>query len=827
MRAVLLFLIFSLLLQQAQAQTQPRSLPAKRTTASFRIDGELNEAAWKEAVPATNFIEWRPNAGKPERPETGTTVYLLYDNTAIYVGGYCREKSRDSVSRELVGRDVVGINDFVGVTFDTYNDKINAFGFYITPYGEQFDARYSNTNGEDGSWNGVWNSAARVRSDGWSFEMRIPFSMVRFVSKENQTWGLNITRRRNKTGQQFMWNPVDPQVNGFINQEGLWTGIEKIQAPLRLSFSPYLSAYANHFPTQNPYQKDLTSSINGGMDVKWGVNESFTLDMTLVPDFGQVQSDNRVLNLSPFEVQFQENRPFFTEGTELFNKGNLFYSRRVGDVPLHAFNFHVKKPRRDPSDPFGMDSTERMVENPLQSKLLNATKFSGRTRKGLGIGVFNAVTRAMFATIEDLNSKDRRRVETAPLTNYSIVVVDQTLKNNSSVSLINTNVLREGMDYDANVSSFLFDLNNKGNSWNLNGNVSVSQLYFPGKVSRGMAHSLGFGKTGGRFNFNIGQERYDDTYDKTDLGFMWNNNYLDHSLWMGYKWVKPGKWFNQLRLNYNSTLSLRDNPRDYQFFRTNFNWNAQLKNLWWVGSFVGYNARGNDFYEARDGRMFRTASRFNLYNWVETNGAKKYQANVEIGINRTPEFDGWSVDYRIGNRYRFSDKFSIAHNVFFNPEKNNVGYYFGQRGPDRYFSRRNRNTLENVLNLKYNFNNVSGITVRARHYWSDVEVQELMELQHDGSVKPVANPHPYFLHQNLNLFNVDAVYTLQFAPGSFLNIVWKQQVADEQQRTFIRPYTKNLDATFRAPQNNNLSVKVVWFIDYLDVKGWRKKKQAS
>jgi hypothetical protein len=218
--------------------------------------------------------------------------------------------------------------------FDTYNDKINGVGFYVTPYGEQYDARYSGDGNEDDTWNAVWDSESKVHENGWSFEMRIPYSALRFVSRDVQTWGLNITRRRNKTGQQYMWNPIDPQKNGLINQEGEWTGIGKIEAPLRLSFSPYFSTYVNHYPAQkvtgNKNIKDFNASVNGGMDVKYGLSESFTLDVTLIPDFGQVPSDPQVLNLTPFEVQYQENRPFFIEGTELFNKGNLFWSRRIG-----------------------------------------------------------------------------------------------------------------------------------------------------------------------------------------------------------------------------------------------------------------------------------------------------------------------------------------------------------------------------------------------------------------------------------------------------------------------------------------------------------------
>ena len=194
-------LFFSLLLSicagllNAQ-QPPPRQLPAKRTVASIKIDGILEEPTWKEAAPATRFVEWRPTYGTIEDTNTRTEIYLLYDNTSIYVGGYCHERTKDSVSKELVGRDRIGVNDYVGVIFDTYHDKINGFGFYVTPLGEQFDAKYSTTNGEDDSWSAVWDSESKIVHDGWTFEMRIPYSAVRFVSKENQPWGLNITRNR-------------------------------------------------------------------------------------------------------------------------------------------------------------------------------------------------------------------------------------------------------------------------------------------------------------------------------------------------------------------------------------------------------------------------------------------------------------------------------------------------------------------------------------------------------------------------------------------------------------------------------------------------------
>lgn len=806
MRSLVLSLIMALCFSTLSAQTEPKELPAKKTTAHFKIDGNLDETAWKDATAATSFVEWRPTFGVVQDSSTRTEVYLLYDNTSIYIGGYCHERSKDSVSKELVGRDVIGVNDYVGVILDTYNDKINAFGFYVTPLGEQFDAKYSTTAGEDGSWNAVWRSEAKVVEDGWTFEMQIPYSAIRFVSKENQTWGLNITRNRKKAGRQFMWNPVDPKINGFVNQGGLWTGIEKIEAPVRLSFSPYLSAYVNN---NSANEKDWTTSVNGGMDVKYGISDAFTLDMTLIPDFGQVRSDNQVLNLTPFEVKFNENRQFFTEGTELFSKGNLFYSRRIGGTPIHAGDVENK-----------INTNEHIVKNPREAKLINATKISGRTKKGLGIGFFNAVTNAMYAQVED-DSKNRRKVQTDPLTNYNILVFDQTLKNNSSVSFINTNVLRSGNDRDANVSAALFDFNNKKNTYNWNGKFAVSQLtQQTGNNLNGYSHFLAFNKSGGNLLFSLTQELVDDQYDINDMGILFNNNYLDHYLWMGYRWLKPKNWYNRIQVNYNGTYSRRFKESAFQFFNTNVNANVQFKSLWWAGIFIGYNSKGNDFYESRIGKVFKSPSSISYNVWFESNFTKKYYTNANLVLNRKSLFEGRSTEYSMYHRYRFNDKISLSQSLYYRPYKNDVGFYETD-GDNATFSLRDRNVVENSLEAKYSFNNKSGISLIARHYWSEVKNKTLFGLQDDGSLKEKTVAAADIAHQNYNNFYINMVYTWQFAPGSFLNIVWKDE-AELFDRDIQFRYLKNFDRTLTSPQNNNLSFKLIYFLDYLD---FRKKKK--
>jgi Domain of unknown function (DUF5916) len=793
----------------------PKQLPAKRTTNTVVIDGLLNDSAWKDAAIATDFIEFRPKVGAAEDASSKTVTYLMYTDEGIYFGGYVHERSKDSIATELKGRDGFGTNDFVGLILDTYKDNLNGFEYFITPLNEQWDAKVApvtNGNNEDFSWNAVWQSGAKIHEDGWSFEMFIPYGAIRFGKKEVQDWGVNITRRRQKTGQQFMWNPIDPNVNGFLTQEGYWMGLTNIKPPVRLQFSPYFSTYVNHFPANQSGIKNTTTQVNGGMDVKYGINQAFTLDATLIPDFGQVQSDNQVLNLTPFEVQFNENRTFFTEGTELFSKGNLFYSRRIGGSPLHLYDIQN-----------GLSSNEKIIRNPTESKLINASKISGRTQKGLGIGLLNAITKAQHATIENINSKEQRQVETDPLTNYNILVLDQTLKYNSSISLINTNVLRSGNDYDANVTAGLFNLNDKKNTWNVSGKLAYSQLlgYLPGGNNKNGYH-LSFGKTSGRLNFNMWQELSDTKYTHRDLGFFMNNNFLDHGFRVSYRWIEPKDWYNRIFLNVNGRVSKLFTPFDgiketYQSGQLNFNVEVQNKKLWWIGTFIGFNTKQNDFYEPRkSGYYFTRKPSLAIGGWLVSNEAKKYSFFVEAFTRRIFEFYGsQGVDIMTGQTYRFNNKFSISNRLNLMPRFNNVGYTTIDNG-NVIFARRKVNTIENILNVKYSFTNMMWLTFRMRHYLSSVDNKEFFTLEKNGLL--TANPSfTENMNRNVNIFNIDMVYTWQFAPGSFLNIVWKNSIFTQQQ-LIEHSYFKNFGNTVEADQNNNLSLKVIYFLDYLQLK---------
>jgi hypothetical protein len=791
----------------AQNTTPKKKIDAQRTTITPKIDGILDDAAWNSAPIATDFIELRPVPGRVEPKEGRTEVKFLYDDYAIYVSARMYDKP-DSVVHELVSRDQIGNADFIGVIFDTFLDGVNGNGFFVTAAGVQFDAKYSKIGGEDDTWNAVWESAVTLDDKGWTAEMRIPYSALRFSSKDIQNWGMNITRKRTGTNRQTFWNFVDPKIDGFVNQSGVIEGFKNIKAPLRLSFSPYVSTLISHYPYNTPSVKNTQATINGGMDVKYGINQSFTLDMTLIPDFGQVQSDYRVLNLTPFEVKFNENRQFFTEGTELFNKGDLFYSKRIGSIPSYF-------------DKSGLKANDKIIKDPQEGKVLNATKISGRTSNGLGIGIFNAITNRMYTEVEDA-AGNRSTFESQPLTNYNIFVLDQTLKNNSSISVINTNVLRQGSAYDANVSAALFNFNDKKNEYFIDGAGKMSYITSePIKEDRnGYSYDLQVGKKSGSFTFNYAQEFSDTKFDPSDMGFYTNNNFFDQSVNFAYNIYKPSKWYNSLQAWTEVEYSRRFKPADYQSFGIFPGMYVQFKNQWSAELNGNWLAESNDFYESRNGQVYRAPESYRMAIYINPNRAKAYNFGGNVVRIKRAMLNGVGYNFYLFQNLRLSDKLALGLDLNFAPSYNYVNWV-GFNGPQSVFSRYDRNTVENTMDAKYSFSNKMGIQFGVRHYWSDRRNKEFYALNNKGGLNAYTGPALQNVDRNYNVFNIDLAYVWQFKPGSELSITYKD-AAETNDKFLTKRYNRNLDNVLSTPQNNSLSIKLLYYIDYLDLL--KKKK---
>ena len=787
----------------------PKKMMATRIDRAPKIDGQLNDVVWKNAPIFSDFVELKPNPGRKEAENQRTEIRILYDDVAIYIAARMYESNVDSIAHEFAARDQVGNADYIGVVFDTYFDKINANGFYVTAAGSQFDAKYS-TDNEDENWNAVWESAVSIDAQGWSAEFKIPYSALRFSSNTVQNWGINFSRQHQKANQQLFWNPLNPAVNGFINQEGELENLQNIKAPLRLSFSPYVSSYVNHYPSQGQGISNTTSSFNGGMDVKYGINQSFTLDMTLVPDFGQVRSDNQVLNLSPFEVKFDENRSFFTEGTELFSKGDLFYSRRVGARPINFYEVQNQ-----------LQANEYVVENPSESRLLNATKISGRTAQGLGIGFFNALTNKMEAVVEN-NLGERRFIETQPLSNYNILVFDQTLKNNSSVSFINTNVTREGSAFDANLSAFLFNINDKKNTYFANGSAKLSKLsrglYNP--ASAGTSYQLKAGKQSGNFNWNVGHGITDDKFDPNDMGILFTNNSVDNWVNLQYNLFKPGKWYNRMNNWFEAYYSLRYKPNNYQSSGFNFGSWVQLKSFNSFNYNFNWEFAGNDFFEPRQaGRVYKTLGNKGFNVRFNSNRSKRYSAGAFVSMRFQEQFNGRGYAYGCYQNFRVNDKLAFGADLSVNPQFNYTSYLdYVSASDEIIFSRYDRRTVESSIDGKYSFSTKMGIQFRARHYWSDRRNKQAYALTNEGGLQA---PNSYVLSPtadvNYNTFNIDMVYTWQFSLGSEFSVTWKN--AAQTFENMAKPgYGINFNNTLKSPQNNTVSLKLLYYIDYLNLR---------
>lgn len=802
---IILFAFLSLVLSNYTAQAQ-RSISAHRTSDEVAIDGVLDEALWDNAEVATGFTEWQPIAGK--KAEEKTEVRIVYDNKAIYFGAYMQEKSRDEISTEMSERDEINFADWFGIVIDTYGNATEASEFIIVCTGTQFDARVSAGNGEDPSWDGVWKSATRITDNGWYAEVMIPYSALRFPKKEVQDWKVNFMRRKAKTGAKGSFQYIDPNVQGFITQTAHLTGVSNIKPPVRLSFLPYVSAYALHSKDKQRDPVNSTGfSYNGGMDVKYGINESFTLDMTLIPDFGQVQSDPQVLNLSPFEVRFNENRPFFTEGVEMFNKGNLFYSRRVGGRPIGLYSVDLHE-------------GEILEDNPQETQLYNATKISGRTNGGLGIGFFNAVAAKTEATILNEATGETRKAETSPLTNYNVLVLDQNLPNNSSVSLTNTNVWRDGDQYhDANVTALTFDLKNQKQSWGVEGLLGFSQLINPNADNvNGIQYELEVGNLDGPFSYWASVSGTGHEYNSNDLSFLRQRDVKSYGIGGNYQF-NQGLWkLNRMNTWFNLDLGTTYEHNKYRYVHFNTGFWAQAKNQWEYNMWFNYEPTNRDYFEPRTrGRFLEKPSFISTGFWMGTDSRKKFRINGSVNLFRTPEAGRYSTNAGVNVRYRFNNQFSTGFSVRMTNENKDQGFVNSDEN-HIYIGQRDVFTVPNSMWATYAFTPTMSLQFNLRHYWSRVTYNEYLSLNEDGTLS--ASDYDGFHDQQFNQFNIDTNFRWRFAPGSDIFVVWKNNISgfDSDESILYRDvrYGEAVDNLSELPQTNSLSVRLVYYIDYAD-----------
>lgn len=500
---VLTHLLLTGLSGHAFAQS-PSVVEAHPVDSSITIDGQLGEAAWQEAAPATDFLQYEPAEGAAATQPT--EVRVLYGASSLYIGAMLYDEQPERIERSLGRRDDFNQADWFVVSLDSHLDRRTAFVFAVNAAGLQYDAIQTGADEGpgggpgpgDNSWDAVWESGAEVTSEGWTVEMRIPYSMLRFPEAPEQTWGIHFTREIPRLGERVEWPLVArTERSNLVANYGQLQGLRGIEPRRNLQVRPYTVSQLDTGEDPNrPGRAEREGDLDAGADVKLGIGSNLTLDMTLNPDFGQVEADPAELNLTAFETVFDERRPFFLEGLQIYEFGlgqnsDLLYTRRIGAI-----------------DP-----------------IIAASKLSARTGGGLSFGALAA------STGRNLN----------PRRHYGVARLSQEIGTHSSLGGILTTYDGPGLDarHRSIVGGADWDLRFGDNGYGIEGFATVSHRRLPGEeepIETGFAGSLELEKRRGIWRYNTGLSVFDNRYNPNDLGLLRRNDYirleagLDHEI---------------------------------------------------------------------------------------------------------------------------------------------------------------------------------------------------------------------------------------------------------------------------------------------------------
>ena len=786
----------------SQLKIDRKNISTTRVSTPPKIDGVLNDNAWKNAELIKDFVVFRPDNGKKVPSEFSTEVKVIYNDDAIYISAMMFDPNPEKIPMQFATRDNFSQADFFLVTINPNDDGQNPFEFVVQSTGNQGDSKVSNGR-EDFNWSAVWESAAKINDKGWAVEMKIPYAALRFANSQVQHWGFNFHRRLERLNEQHTWTHIDNAIGKWTQHDGLIKNFKNIKPPTRLGLYPYASAISDS------YNGTTENDWNVGLDLKYGLSENFTLDATLIPDFSQAGFDNVELNLGPFEQQFAEQRQFFTEGTELFNKGRLFYSRRIGSRPIDQFNVSGQ-----------LNPNEEIIDYPEKVTMLNAIKVSGRTKSGLGIGFFNAITDKTEATIIDNTTGNTRKAITNPFSNYNILVLDKQFNQNSSVTLINTNVTRNGDFRDANTTGLLWHIESKNSKYNFDGSVKMSAIFDDvTNPNKGYTFDASFGKNAGSWSWKIGYNFEDENFNPNDLGILFSNNERMIYGSAGYRTLKPKGIFNRFSFNLFNNFQYQHHTGEYTGFQSNLNFNAETKNRLSFGSNLSYATVRKDFNEPRQGNTsgvyFSRPERFSANAWVSTNRQKKFSTNLRMGFSSYMNDPKSNFDFGINPNYRFSNQFSLQYDLLYYQTKNDIGFV-NNVGNDIVFGQRDRKSYTNSFTGRYNFSTKSSLSLSLRHYWSSVDYSNsYFTLNTDGSLSSTIYNNGSDV--NFNSWNLDLNYIWQFAPGSQLIALYRNAIMSQNSNSNL-DFFKNLDNLFQQPNQNVVSLRLVYYIDYNKLK---------
>jgi hypothetical protein len=553
------------------------NVKAHQTNETIIIDGVLNENIWTTKS-ISNFIQREPNEGEPAQQKTN--VWVAYDNSYLYIAAKLYDSEPEKIDRALMRRDNLVESDWFFAYLDTYNDDRNGYFFAVNAGGSISDGTYYNDSWLDDSWDGVWESQTSINNDGWSVEIKIPFAQLRFKEADKMTWGINFSRTIKRDGEKLFYKMVPSKESGFVSHFPDLVGLTKIHQKQRIEALPYIVQKANYLvhKKNDPFYKSNQYQTSFGADFKIGVGSNFNLDVTVNPDFGQVEVDPAVVNLSAFETFYEEKRPFFIEGQNTFNFGNggltnnwsfnfgnpqLFYSRRIG------------------REPQGRTSSYDFIDRPRETRILGAAKLTGKFDDTWSLGVLSAGTERTYATIENNGIQTEEEIE--PFTHYGVLRSQKQFNNgNQALGFMLTSVNRDlrndnlknslakqaytfGVDGwsfldTANVyvlSGYVVGSYVNGTMKQISGLQKESYRYFQRPDATfatldtnrtslsGIYSKVTLSKQKGDFYINASLGTVTPGFENNDLGFQWSADKIYGHLVLGYRWFKPGKIFRR------------------------------------------------------------------------------------------------------------------------------------------------------------------------------------------------------------------------------------------------------------------------------------------
>ena len=799
------------------------------------IDGKGDDPAWEDVEWSGEFTQLEPDDGA--EPSQQTAFKILFDDHNVYVLIRAFDTEPDQITNRVTRRDDFS-TDWVEIHFDSYHDKRTAFSFTLTASGGRGDEAISNDGGDwDDSWDPVWFGASTIDEQGWLAEMRIPLSQLRFSGEEGQVWGIQVQRRLYRRDERSGWQHIHRNSPGWVSLFGELRGLEGIESSHRIEVLPYIVGDLNRYQAEarNPFRDGQTVDGRIGLDGKVGLAGNLTLDLAVNPDFGQVEADPSRVNLSAFELFFEERRPFFVEGKNItqfhvggggpFWNDQLFYSRRIG-----------RSPRRSP------DLTEgQTMEKPTNTPIIAAAKVTGKTPGGLSIGVVNAVTGETAARIDTDGLRSKESVE--PLTNYLVARMQQdfndgattlgsmftaTNRNNNAAhfNFLNRAAYSGGIDFRHRWSDRTYWMNASLSFSHIRGDdeamtsaqrssvryyqrPDASHVKLDSTLTALSGHggSVSIGRSGNSpWDMGIAGTWRSPGLELNDLGFLRRADIFMQNAWIGYESNRPRGIFREFNAFLNQWQGLNFG-RDREFLGGALNLGGEFTNYWDAWMNLEFGANGLSASALRGGPSLKTPGEVGLNLDVDTDGRKPVSFGFGGNVARSFEESASSSSVYLSLRYRPNNAMRIRIGPWFDHSWNELQYVSNESfgDDDRYLlGRVDQKTLGIGIRFNYSITNNLSIQYYGQPFVSagrydgfkrigDPRAEryaDRFELFSDGQLAYDDSDEAYRVDENMDgrtdysfddpdfnfrQFRSNLVLRWEYTPGSTLFLVWAQE----------------------------------------------------